>query len=103
MWIGSPSERLRSLLFFGLFSKLKNLRSEDHTFHFLNSVASEDSGKLYVTNSVFSNGIGGLWSVILHVFFLSVKPFEQQLLNRKKFDLPFVGSPPSLCNNLSGL
>ena len=28
-------------------------------------------GKLYVTNSVFSNGIGGLCAVILHVFLLS--------------------------------
>ena len=33
------------------------------------------SGKLYVTNSVFSNGIGGLCVVILQVFFPSVKFF----------------------------
>jgi hypothetical protein len=34
-----------------------------------------DSGKLYVTNSVFSNGIGRLCVVILHLFFPSVKFF----------------------------
>jgi len=36
------------------------------------------SGKLYVTNSVFSNGIGGLCVVILQVFFPSVKSFSDQ-------------------------
>ncbi len=37
-----------------------------------------DCKKLYVTNSVFSNGIGGLCAVILHVFFYSVKFFATE-------------------------
>jgi hypothetical protein len=38
-----------------------------------NLLVGVDSGKLYVTKSVLSNGIGRLCIVILHLFFSSVK------------------------------
>jgi hypothetical protein len=55
------------------FSFSQKLWFEDHTFLFLNSIAGEGSGKLYVTNSGFSNGIRRLYVIILHPFFPSVK------------------------------
>ena len=45
------------------------------SFPYRSLQAGADIGKLYVTNSAFSNGIGGLCVVILHLFFHSVKFF----------------------------
>jgi hypothetical protein len=56
-----------------IFSRPEKLRFEDHTCINFPLETGVNVGKLYVTNSVFSNGIGRLCVVILHVFSPSVK------------------------------
>lgn len=74
-------------------------------FSFLNDEPGAEIGKLYVTNSVFSNGIGGLCAVMLHLFLPSVKPLPRIIGSievRRFLEPTFAESPPSLCNNPSG-
>jgi hypothetical protein len=84
------------------FLESKKLQAENHIFRFLNSIAGESSGKLYVTNSDFSSDIGRLCVIILHLFFPSVKPLPvitESIELRFFLENPFAESPPSLCNN----
>jgi hypothetical protein len=61
------------------FQTSKKLWFEDHTFHFLNSIAGEDSGKPNETASrLFTHR--DLWAWLNHPFQIDPAPYEPEQL-----------------------
>jgi hypothetical protein len=73
------------------FSGFKKLRSEKHIRAKPFPGAGFGFGKLYVTNSDFSNGIGRLCIIILRPFFPSVKFLMPNILSKVEMSC-FLGS-----------